>query len=225
MSIGNMRTPALGILAAAAVASLTLVAQAGNPHLVVYRGDRGPGVGKHIVWLAGDHEYRGDDHDGHGLAGDDVRRESTLGEARMHEERGQQDADEAADDEADDRFLPRVERCTDEVPEEMWRDSLTFFAQMVSPWVAMTDPAKFTATVDAIAALSPSVIAGGHMAALRGERLHEGMRLLRALPTTPLAPLPTQADLDTLLLAATQAGGSETEAADAQTPELADAGV
>ncbi len=122
-------------------------------------------------------------------------------------------------------LLPGHVTETDEVPEEMWRDSLTFFAQMISPWVAMTDPAKFTATVDAIAALSPSVIAGGHMAALRGERLHEGMRLLRALPTTPLAPLPTQADLDTLLLAATQAGGSETEAADAQTPELADAGV
>ncbi len=120
-------------------------------------------------------------------------------------------------------LLPGHVTETDEVPEEMWRDSLTFFAQMISPWVAMTDPAKFTATVDAIAALSPSVIAGGHMAALRGERLHEGMRLLRALPTTPLAPLPTQADLDTLLLAATQAGGSE--AADAQTPELADAGV
>jgi hypothetical protein len=43
------------------VASLTLAGQAVNPHLVVYRGDRGPGVGKHIVWLAGDHEYRGEE--------------------------------------------------------------------------------------------------------------------------------------------------------------------
>jgi type 1 glutamine amidotransferase len=60
MSIGDMRTLALGILAAA-VASLTLAGQAVNPHLVVYRGDRGPGVGKHIVWLAGDHEYRGEE--------------------------------------------------------------------------------------------------------------------------------------------------------------------
>jgi type 1 glutamine amidotransferase len=32
-----------------------------NPHLVVYQGDKGPGVGKHIVWLAGDHEYRGEE--------------------------------------------------------------------------------------------------------------------------------------------------------------------
>jgi type 1 glutamine amidotransferase len=38
-----------------------LSASAQNPHLVVYRGDQGPGAGKHIVWLAGDHEYRGEE--------------------------------------------------------------------------------------------------------------------------------------------------------------------
>lgn len=32
-----------------------------NPNLIVYQGDKGPGVGKHIVWLAGDHEYRGEE--------------------------------------------------------------------------------------------------------------------------------------------------------------------
>ena len=32
-----------------------------TPHLLVYRGDAGPGVGKHIVWLAGDHEYRSEE--------------------------------------------------------------------------------------------------------------------------------------------------------------------
>lgn len=32
-----------------------------NPHLVVYEGDSGPGRGKHIVFLAGDHEYRSEE--------------------------------------------------------------------------------------------------------------------------------------------------------------------
>ena len=32
-----------------------------NPHLVVYEGDSGPGVGKHIVLIAGDHEYRSEE--------------------------------------------------------------------------------------------------------------------------------------------------------------------
>ena len=35
--------------------------QPANPNLVVYQGDKGPGVGKHIVWLAGDHDYRGEE--------------------------------------------------------------------------------------------------------------------------------------------------------------------
>jgi type 1 glutamine amidotransferase len=43
-----------GVLAAS-------MAAAQNPHLVVYEGDRGPGRGKHIVFLAGDHEYRSEE--------------------------------------------------------------------------------------------------------------------------------------------------------------------
>lgn len=35
--------------------------QADNPHLVVYQGDQGPGAGKRIVFLAGDHEYRSEE--------------------------------------------------------------------------------------------------------------------------------------------------------------------
>lgn len=36
-------------------------ASAQNPHLVVYQGTSGPGAGKHIVFLAGDHEYRSEE--------------------------------------------------------------------------------------------------------------------------------------------------------------------
>jgi type 1 glutamine amidotransferase len=32
-----------------------------NPHLVTYKGGKGPGAGKHIVFLAGDHEYRSEE--------------------------------------------------------------------------------------------------------------------------------------------------------------------
>src|SRR5687767_6041498 len=44
-----------------AVLGLPGGAAAQNPHLVVYEGDRGPGRGKHIVFLAGDHEYRSEE--------------------------------------------------------------------------------------------------------------------------------------------------------------------
>src|SRR5688572_10856082 len=56
-------------VAGAVAASATGVAQnlsAGpsaqaNPHLVVYPGGQGPGAGKQVVLLAGDHEYRGEE--------------------------------------------------------------------------------------------------------------------------------------------------------------------
>jgi hypothetical protein len=100
-----------------------------------------------------------------------------------------------------------------DVPDELWRDSFTFFAQMVSPWVALTDPARFVATVDEIARLDLAVVTGGHMAPLHGEQLQRAMTMLRALPTVPMAPLPGQADLDALLLAGTRGAEAADEMA------------
>ena len=98
-------------------------------------------------------------------------------------------------------LLPGDVTESDDVPHELWRDSFSFFAQMISPWVELTDPPKFAATVDAIARLDASVIAGGHTAALRGPRLQEAIGMLRTLPTQPMAPIPGQLDLDAILLA------------------------
>ena len=49
------------LLVCVAALALPVVATAQNPHLVVYEGDKGPGRGKHIVFLAGDHEYRSEE--------------------------------------------------------------------------------------------------------------------------------------------------------------------
>jgi type 1 glutamine amidotransferase len=49
------------ILAAVLMTTFAASAAAQSPNLVVYQGDRGPGVGKHIVFLAGDHEYRSEE--------------------------------------------------------------------------------------------------------------------------------------------------------------------
>jgi hypothetical protein len=48
-------------LAAVAALAAAAPARAQNPHVVVYEGDAGPGRGKHIVFLAGDHEYRSEE--------------------------------------------------------------------------------------------------------------------------------------------------------------------
>ncbi len=51
------------LVAAVCVACWVLpaLAFAQNPNLVVYQGTSGPGAGKHIVLLAGDHEYRSEE--------------------------------------------------------------------------------------------------------------------------------------------------------------------
>lgn len=41
--------------------ALPVLARAQNPSLIEYRGDQGPGLGKHVVLLAGDHEYRSEE--------------------------------------------------------------------------------------------------------------------------------------------------------------------
>jgi type 1 glutamine amidotransferase len=49
------------LLMAAGCLGAPAAAFAQNPHLAVYQGTSGPGAGKHIVFLAGDHEYRSEE--------------------------------------------------------------------------------------------------------------------------------------------------------------------
>ena len=49
------------VIALVACLSLSSLAAAQTPHVVVYEGNEGPGRGKHIVFLAGDHEYRSEE--------------------------------------------------------------------------------------------------------------------------------------------------------------------
>jgi type 1 glutamine amidotransferase len=55
----KLRTVLLALMAGGL--GLPAIAFAQNPHLVVYEGTKGPGAGKHIVFLAGDHEYRSEE--------------------------------------------------------------------------------------------------------------------------------------------------------------------
>lgn len=54
----------IALLCVPAAAGAQAPAAAGsraNPHLVTYQGASGPGTGKHIVFIAGDHEYRSEE--------------------------------------------------------------------------------------------------------------------------------------------------------------------
>ena len=88
-----------------------------------------------------------------------------------------------------------------DMPASDWAEMLLLFNRMVSPWHSLLDPAKFDRYVDDVVALGITTVAGGHTAAIRGERLAEAFRLLRTLPSLPDAPLLGQDDLDTILSA------------------------
>lgn len=54
-------TPSSLLLIIIALAAFSPAAPQDNPYRVVYEGTEGPGVGKHIVLIAGDHEYRSEE--------------------------------------------------------------------------------------------------------------------------------------------------------------------
>lgn len=56
----HSRVASVGILLIA-VASVATGSFAAHPNRVVWEGDAGPGKGKHIVFISGDHEYRGEE--------------------------------------------------------------------------------------------------------------------------------------------------------------------
>jgi type 1 glutamine amidotransferase len=52
---------ACGLGASVLAAQAPAVPSAPHPHRIVYQGDAGPGRGKHIVFISGDHEYRSEE--------------------------------------------------------------------------------------------------------------------------------------------------------------------
>ena len=56
-----MTTVVRALLICAGCLGFCLPAAAQNPHLIRYEGEQGPGRGRHIVFLAGDHEYRSEE--------------------------------------------------------------------------------------------------------------------------------------------------------------------
>jgi len=96
-------------------------------------------------------------------------------------------------------------RDVDEIDGELWADGMRMFDQYVSPWVTMVDDAKFQATVDRVAALRPTVMAGCHTPAIRGDRVAQAIATTRTVPTAVVPPQPDQAVLEQIQHALTVA--------------------
>jgi len=77
-----------------------------------------------------------------------------------------------------------------------WHEGLATFHNYVSPWLRLVDDRRFQATVDRIAALDISAMAGCHTPAIRGRRIAEALAATRRSPIATFAPEPDQAVLD-----------------------------
>ena len=71
----------------------------------------------------------------------------------------------------------------------------------VSPWLAMTDHAKYGQHVDKSQALDITTIAACHSPVIEGPFIDKAFAKVRAFPNTEAPPLPDQSVLDQIIAA------------------------
>jgi flavorubredoxin len=79
---------------------------------------------------------------------------------------------------------------------DAWVEGMAMFGQYVSPWLELVDDLRYQATVDRVAALRPSVLAGCHTPTVTGARVAEAIDVTRRIPTMVVPPEPDQAVLE-----------------------------
>ncbi len=79
---------------------------------------------------------------------------------------------------------------------DVWAEGMATFNQYISPWVLLADEARYVETVDSVAALRPSVLAGCHTPVIGGARVAEALEITRRTPALTVAPQPDQSVLD-----------------------------
>jgi hypothetical protein len=89
----------------------------------------------------------------------------------------------------------------------IWAGGINTFDQYVSPWLTLVDDARFQATVDRVAALAPSVLAGCHTPAVTGARVAAAIAATRRSPSATVDPQPGQAVLEQIQAALSQPVG------------------
>jgi flavorubredoxin len=89
---------------------------------------------------------------------------------------------------------------------DFWSFGLMLFALgAVSPWITMTDPAKYHAHVDRTQSLDITTIAACHSPVIEGPYIEKAFARIRELPLLDLPDLPGQSILDEIVAATSQA--------------------
>jgi flavorubredoxin len=95
--------------------------------------------------------------------------------------------------------VPEVISDIAELDPGFWREGFTAQQQMLSPWLAWTDPARFARAIEEVRSLDAQVVTSGHGPALRGAQVHSALHLLAEVPFLPMPAQPGQGDLDAIV--------------------------
>jgi flavorubredoxin len=91
-------------------------------------------------------------------------------------------------------------RTVDELDAGFWVEGMLTFNQYVSPWITLTDDAKFQATVDRVEALGACRIVGCHTPVIGRSHIDRAITATRRSPDATVAPQPDQDVLDQIQL-------------------------
>jgi flavorubredoxin len=90
-----------------------------------------------------------------------------------------------------------------ELEADLWIEGMHMFGQYVSPWLSLVDDAKFQATVDRVAALRPTAMAGCHTPVIHEHLVPSAIAATRATPSAVVPPQPDQSVLEQILESST----------------------
>ena len=83
---------------------------------------------------------------------------------------------------------------------DFWAQSNAMFVHHdLSPWVTLVDPNRYHNSVDQLAALHATVVAGAHNPLITATDIPLAVRIIRGLPTADVPPAPDQAVLDAIV--------------------------
>jgi flavorubredoxin len=101
--------------------------------------------------------------------------------------------------------LPDAAMSIADLDEDFWAFGMTLFALgAVSPWLSMTDPAKFGAHVDLTQDLDITTIACCHSPVIEGPYIEKAFDLVRRLPSVAPPDMPNHSVLEQIIAATSQ---------------------
>ena len=90
-----------------------------------------------------------------------------------------------------------------DIDPSFWIDGMAMFNHYVSPWLALVDEQRFQRTIDRVAQLQPSTIAGCHTPVISGRRVVDAIEATRAVTSAVVPPQPDQSVLEQIQQALT----------------------